>query len=185
MSASPRATAIRTLVSRMSGVPGRRSGCELAVNVGHHPGNPAGVSLVTLGLPQAAPVPVAGGFFRHRLVEGGRDRAGVASFDELLRVRAEMATVTSPTSPWSVAERLARQEPRRHKAIAAFRRTWSAPLINPATGAGLGRMAGRAMPARRDRPAAGLCSAWSPRLPRTPASVARSFPWDPAGKSHQ
>ena len=31
-----------------------------------------------------------------------------------------------------------------------------ARLINPAAGAGLGRMAGRAIPSRRDRPAAGL-----------------------------
>ena len=49
-----------------------------------------------------------------------------------------------------------------------------ARLINPATGAGLGRMAGRAIPARRDLPAAGL------RRQPVPATLADHPPAVPA-----
>jgi len=60
-----------------------------------------------------------------------------------------------------------------------------ARLIDPATGAGLGRLAGRAIPARQDRPAAGLHrqpvpAALTPaRMPACP----RSGNWTPQRRS--
>jgi len=54
-----------------------------------------------------------------------------------------------------------------------------ARLINPATGAGMGRMAGRAILARRDRPAAGLRRQPVPATLTTHPLCPRSGNWTP------
>src|SRR5260370_1440697 len=56
----------------------------------------------------------------------------------------------------SRARRTRRRGPRSRRPRGLLRARGIARLISPATGAGLGCLAGRAIPARRDRPAAGL-----------------------------
>src|SRR5258708_37624083 len=90
MSASPRATAVRTLVSRIKGSGLGRSPRELVVNLGHHAGYPVGVGLLGPGPPKAAPAAVAVRLLCHRVVERSRHRCRLPGLDKLRGVDAQV-----------------------------------------------------------------------------------------------
>ena len=78
-----------------------------------------------------------------------------ADVDEPARARRVQDLDTAAALPDRRAERR-RGWPSRTRSSGPFAPARDCRLIDPATGAGLGRVAGRAVPARRDRPAAGL-----------------------------
>jgi hypothetical protein len=79
-----------------------------------------------------------------------------ADVDEPARARRVQDLTTAAVLPDPRAERRRRLGPSRTWSSRPSAPAGIARFLNPATGAGLGRLAGRAIPARRDRPAAGL-----------------------------
>ena len=79
-----------------------------------------------------------------------------ADVDELARARRVQDLNTAAVLPDPRAERRRRLAEPDLEFRAFCTRTAAARFLDPATGAGLGRLAGRAIPARRDQPAARL-----------------------------
>jgi len=100
------------------------------------------------------------------------DRAVVAV--DLARVRAVIDRIAADIDELARARRV---EDLGTAAVLPGRR--AERLINPATGAGMGRMAGRAILARRDRPAAGLRRQPVPATLTTHPLCPRSGNWTP------
>jgi hypothetical protein len=79
-----------------------------------------------------------------------------ADVDELARARRTQDLTTAAVLPDPRAERRRRLAGPGPGVPGLLHPTAAARFLNPATGAGLGRLAGRAIPARRDQPAARL-----------------------------
>ncbi|MGO9190346.1 MAG: hypothetical protein ACLP8X_18035 [Streptosporangiaceae bacterium] len=102
----------------------------------------------------------------------------IADVDELVRARRAGDLDTAAVLPDRRAERR-RGWPSRTWNSGPSAPAGAARFVNPATGAGLGRLAGRAVPARRDWPAAGLHRQPVPVTLTTRPSCPRSGNWTP------
>ena len=100
-----------------------------------------------------------------------------ADVDELARARRVQDLGTAAVLPDPRRRRRRLAEP--DLEFRAFCTRGGCPLLNPATGAGLGRLAGRAIPARRDQPSAGLRRQPVPATLTTRPPCPRSGNWTP------